>query len=431
MAVQTPALAPARRFLFLQGIASPFFRRLARELRRKGHDVRRINICLGDRFFWNGQNATDYRGLSKNWPAFVADYLKRENITDVMLFGDCRPYHARALEEARKLGLTLHVFEEGYLRPDWITLEHNAVNAGSCLPRDAAQIRQRVSQLPPAEAHAHITSSFFYRAFWDICSTAATEFGLGLYPFYRRHRPHHPLTEYGAWILRLMRKSARERHAKAVMERVIQHAGPVFLLPLQLDSDYQIRVHSPFLSMRQVTDHVFASFAAHAPKHAKLIVKVHPLDNGVVNRTRQTLKLARKHGLEERVEVMDGGHLPSLLMQMRGVVLVNSTVGTQALHYGVSVKTLGKALYDIEGLTCQLPLDRFWTEPTQPDDELFRDFYRLLRATTQINGGFYSRDGIRIAVAETLKRLAIAEVTTQEKAIPSSFRHSSAFVSQL
>jgi capsular polysaccharide export protein len=399
-----------RRFLFLQGIASPFFRRLARELRRQGHDVRRINLCLGDRFFWNGKNATDYRGTLKSWPDFVAAYLARERITDLVLFGDCRPYHACALEEARKLGLTLHVFEEGYLRPDWITLEHDGVNAGSSLPRDPAVIRQMARQLPPREPPRHIPGSFLTRAFWDVCANTATEFGLAFYPMYRRHRPHHPLVEYSAWIVRLLRKKKRDRHAGEVMQHVLEYPGPLFLLPLQLDSDYQIRVHSPFTSMAEVTDHVLASFAGFAPPEARLIVKIHPLDNGLVNRERLTRKIARKYGVENRVDILDGGHLPTLLMHMRGVVLVNSTVGTQALHYGVGVKTLGKALYDIEGLTCQLPLDQFWNEPTQPDDELFRDFYRLLKAQTQINGGFYSRAGIKVAVEETLRRLQLSSL---------------------
>ena len=408
MAAPQPSTLYPRRFLFLQGIASPFFRRLARELRRRGHDVRRINLCLGDRLFWNGRNATDYRGSLKNWPEFIAAYYRREGITDLVLFGDCRPYHARALEAARAAGLHLHVFEEGYIRPDWITLEHNAVNAGSSLPRDPCQIRQLAHELPATrQPHRHIPASFVTRAFWDVCAAVATEFGLAFYPFYRRHRPHHPVFEYTSWIGRLLRKSSRERHASAVMARVEAYAGPLFLLPLQLDSDYQIRVHSPFRSMAEVTDHVMESFARCAPSHARLVVKVHPLDNGLVNKMRQTCRLAHKHGIADRVEVMDGGHLPSLLMQMRGVVLVNSTVGTQALHYGISVKTLGNALYDIEGLTCRKPLDRFWSEPTPPDDELFRDFFHLMKARTQINGGFYSRPGIAIAVEETLRRLEL------------------------
>ena len=40
---------------------------------------------------------------------------------------------------ARRRSLRLHLFEEGYLRPDWITLEREGVNANSRLPDRAIE----------------------------------------------------------------------------------------------------------------------------------------------------------------------------------------------------------------------------------------------------------------------------------------------------
>ena len=53
---------PSRTFLFLQGVASPLFARLADELERRGHRCLRINFCPGDRLFWRRAGATNYRG---------------------------------------------------------------------------------------------------------------------------------------------------------------------------------------------------------------------------------------------------------------------------------------------------------------------------------------------------------------------------------
>ena len=58
-AAMSPAPAPPRRFLFLQGPISPFFAEVGAGLRALGHEVRRINLCLGDRLFWRGPGATD------------------------------------------------------------------------------------------------------------------------------------------------------------------------------------------------------------------------------------------------------------------------------------------------------------------------------------------------------------------------------------
>ena len=70
--IRMPLLPPAppRRFLFLQGPISPFFAELAAGLRALGHRTRRINLCLGDRLFWQGGEATDYRGRARGLAGF-------------------------------------------------------------------------------------------------------------------------------------------------------------------------------------------------------------------------------------------------------------------------------------------------------------------------------------------------------------------------
>ena len=50
-----------------------------------------------------------------------------------MLYGDTRPIHAQAVAEARARGLTVHVFEEGYMRPCWVTYERGGTNGNSRL----------------------------------------------------------------------------------------------------------------------------------------------------------------------------------------------------------------------------------------------------------------------------------------------------------
>jgi capsular polysaccharide export protein len=119
--MQQPALDALRdrpaTFLFLQGIATPFFSDLGRALRARGHAVRRINLCPGDWLFWRGE-ADNYRGRREAWGEYLEAYLTREGITDIVLFGDCRPFHKAARMIAEYRGLRVHVFEEGYIRPN-------------------------------------------------------------------------------------------------------------------------------------------------------------------------------------------------------------------------------------------------------------------------------------------------------------------------
>ena len=68
--------------------------------------------------------------------------------------------------------------------------------------------------------------------------------------------------------------------------------------------------------------------------------------------------------------------------------MVNSSVGIQALFHNVPVKALGRAIYDIDGLTDQQSLDKFWKNPFSPDRDVFTSFYNHILLKTQVNGNF-------------------------------------------
>ena len=132
---------------------------------------------------------------------------------------------------------------------------------------------------------------------------------------------------------------------------------------------------------------------------------MHPLDNGLIDRRAQARDLAAKHGIAARVRCVDGGHLPTLVIASKGVVVVNSTVGLGSIEFGRSTVALGTSIYDIPGLSYQGGLDRFWTEVTPPDPELVAAFRKLLVHRTQVNGGFFCTPGVALAVENAASRL--------------------------
>ena len=134
------------------------------------------------------------------------------------------------------------------------------------------------------------------------------------------------------------------------------------------------------------------------------------MDSGLVNWTGMIGHVATEHMVADRVTVLDGGELPKLLARAHGVVTVNSTVGAAALAEGLPVIALGNAVYDIPGLTYQGDLDRFWTEATPPDAELFDAFRRVLAASCMIPGSFFNETGLRLAVEAAVRRLEAASI---------------------
>ena len=183
-----------RGFLFLQGLATPFFNALGCHLRERGARTLRINFCPGDRFYWHGP-AVNFRGTREALPAFYEELFADGQFTDLILFGDTRAVHVPALDVAASRGCRVHVFEEGYLRPFWITLERNGVNARSSLPRDPAWYGQARRMLgKPAEVTEERTRPFV-RAAQDMAFHLANVAAPLLYPRYSTHRPRaarHP-----------------------------------------------------------------------------------------------------------------------------------------------------------------------------------------------------------------------------------------------
>ena len=394
-----------RAFLFLQGMATRFFDRLGRALAERGHAVYRVNFNAGDRTFWSLPGAIDFCGRPQEWPDFLDRLIVDNAISDVILFGDCRPLHRAAIRVAESRLLRIHVVEEGYLRPDWITFEEAGVNGNSALPRDPSWYLERARSLPPWSDLPSVPGSFRRRAFEDVLYTMTSMAGMWRFPFFATHRPYYQLIEYAGWLRRLALKRRAEQRAAAAIEAIPDGPDPLFLFPLQLDCDYQVRVHSPFRAMYLAIEHVLTSFAGHAPPAARLVVKLHPLDSGLMDWAAQTRHLAVELGIAERIVILDGGDLEKLMARRPAVVTVNSTLGALALARGLSVIALGKAIYDIAGLTHQGELDDFWSAPTPPDAALFDAFRRVLAARCLIPGSFFNEAGLTLAVNAAVDRL--------------------------
>jgi len=393
-----------RRVLLLQGLMGPFFCKLGLGLRKAGHEVFKVNFNGGDRAYWRLPNGIDYRGTLSEWPESFAHLLRQHQITDVMLFGDCRDHHVGALKECRVQGVTTWVFEEGYIRPDWVTMENGGVNGHSQLSKDPQWYRNRSAELAPVPRHHKVPSSFRQRAMQGLWYNVADVLTRWRYPGWHTHRPWHPLVEGAGWARKLMRRGEQSQQGEALLARLQNGNAGYFLFPLQLDSDAQIRLHSPFAGMIEAIKLVLQSFAEHAPPGTRLVVKEHPLDNGVRDWQLETCDLAERFGIADRVDYLAWGDIETIAEGALGMVTVNSTSGTLGLGRGVPVVVLGKAVYDLPDLTFQGGLDHFWTQATPPDAATFAAFYRVLIDICLIPGGFFSDEALDKVVTHAIAR---------------------------
>jgi len=388
-------LGTSRNILLLQGPVGPFFDRLARFLIEHGRAVSKINLNFGDRWFYGQPGAVDFTESPDHWPHFVDDVLRERNIDAVVLFGDCRPYHRSAILRARLKAIPVFVFEEGYIRPNYVTFEPGGVNGNSLLPRSPGIL----GLIPFTQRTGKKSAPFSRMACCALTYYLAGRIGRSHYPNYRHHKPFAIFPEAWYWVRAWWRKQLYKFTEREYLGRLTgELKGKYFLVPLQVFNDSQIKHHSDFRSVRAMISTVLFSFAREAPDDTHLVFKHHPLDRGHRHYGQQIADAAADAGVSGRVHYVHDLRLPALLQCARGVVLVNSTTGLSALFHRAPVKTLGRCIYDLPGLTHQGDLASFWKSPTRPDKRLFERFRNYLIGMTQVSGSFYS--GRRIVLGD-------------------------------
>ncbi|CUH38476.1 Capsule polysaccharide biosynthesis protein [Jannaschia seosinensis] len=387
-----------RRFLFLQGPHGPFFHRLAGLLRAAGAHVHRVGFNRGDEAFWPRRDSfTAYQGTPEDWPAACGALLDDTAVTDLVLYGDTRPIHAAAIAAARTRGIRIHVFEEGYLRPWWVSYERGGANANSRLmgftvPQMQAALAGMNRDLPDAPAHwGDMRHHVFYGALYHF-------FVLLRPARYTCWRPHRDLTvgqEFRLHLRRLLTMPFTALERRVRTRRIVHGGFPYHLCLMQLEHDSNFRAHSPYPSTMAFLEDVIAGFAAGAPAHHHLVLKAHPLDAGRGPDQAAIRRLTRKHGLAGRVHVLRGGKLAHLMNGARSAITVNSTAAQQALWRGLPVLALGRSVYAKPEFVSDQPISAFFADPQRPDSRAYRNYRHYLLETSQVAGGFYSARGRR------------------------------------
>ena len=390
--------AAGRVFLFLQGPHGPFFGQLAERLTAAGARVRRIAFNPGDEAEWAGAGPLDrYLGPPGAYSDWLARQLAFHRVTDIVLYGDSRPEHARAIEVARPRGVLCHCLEEGYLRPHRVTYERWGNNGNSPLHGiSLAGMAEALGRAtPPPEgphdgwgAHRpHLWHSALYHARLLLPSRR-----------YGRHRSRRDLTlwrELGNYLRRLAGLPLRRVSQGLRARRLLASGRSYHLVLLQLSFDTSMQDHSDYRNSAQFVGDCIDAFARGASAEDRLVFKSHPFEDGRERLDRVIAGAAERLGVDQRVLFLDGGPtLTSLLDGACSAVTVNSTAAQQALWRGLPVAALGRAVYAKPGLVSSQALDTFFADPRRPDQQAYWQFRQFLAETSQIKGSFYSRPGI-------------------------------------
>lgn len=379
-------LAASRRVLLLQGPVGPFFDRLTRWLQDQHIAVNRVVFQGGDRFDCQALDPIEFRDALEQWPGFFESLLERLQIDCVVLFGQARAYHSAAIAIARRHRVAVVVLEEGYIRPGYITMELDGVNGYSTTLkrfvwspiRDVTHDKTPLVQVAPPATTDH---QFRQMAWYACVHYAAMALARRRFAHYRHHRQtsviYYACYWVGSWFKKIWRTWPDERQVRRVASQ------PFYFVPLQHDGDAQISHHSPYRANTEFILQVLTSFAQHAPPGSSLVFRQHPQARGGPGHEKLVLSLAKELGVHSRVRYLVEGHTPLLVKRALGVVVINSTVGLQALAHNKALKVMGEALYHAPGLSFQGELHDFWAAVPTPDETVRENAIRQIRYLTQ------------------------------------------------
>ena len=441
----------ARRFLIVTAPFGPFGRVLAAQLEAQGAQVWRMEFNAGDAAYWGRAGAVPWRGHVRDWPEALAGLVTRLGLTDLVVFGEGGSYNQGVLSQTEALkalaasagargegrgasegsparaangslphasrraqaasdrvasdsALKIWVLENGYFRPDWVTVEQDGVNASSGLPRHPAAYASQAPDIVPVRPVGRILPHHVI----NISLYHLIEL-LGR-PFYRGYAPPYTTPPWAQAVGHVRRYFGLMLAPRTESEvRVIRARGPFFIACLQREGDAQLLRYSHFADNTAFLAEVLSSFARHAPPETRLVVKNHPLDPGLLDLRRMTRILAVERGVADRVDFIDGGNLAALCRASNGMVVNNSSAALSGLGFGTPVKVLGQAFFDIDGLTDPAPLDAFWAAPTAPDPDLFTRFRAHVIARTQVNGNYHEPRTLKPTAQAIANRFAGAE----------------------
>ncbi len=384
--------ASPRKILIVQGDWEAGMSLLALDLKDAGHEVSKVVLCLPDLIYkTRGIETHVFRKPLADFQTWLRELVEKEGYDTFFLYNHYRPYNQVAWDLAGEMDLECYVFELGLIRPNCVTV----FSKKSPPMLEMKQQWEKLLDGGPApvvaeKPQALCQVSTFVKLAWFCSNFFISRLTSPLFPNFVDQRDMRLWSHFKHGVIHLWRTLERTRDRELDPLFKGELAKKYYAVPLQVHSDTQITKCSDFHSIEQFINQVVTSFEKYAPPETKLVFKVHPMDRGYKDYTDLIAGLDSRLG-GNRILYVDRVHLPTLLENSIGVVNINSSVGISGLIHQVPVITLGRAVYDLEGLTFAGWLDAFWTKAEKPQSQQIKHFVNLLLATSQGRGTLSQR----------------------------------------
>ena len=376
--------------LFLVGPIGTFFARLANYLENNNIKTYKISFPLYEYGFPKSRLIYYSKDINSFKESLKKIIITKE-IKHIFMYGNVLIPHRQALDLVKELEgednkINTHIFELGYLRPNFVTLENKGINYESAFIKSKKFYLKQDSykSFPIAKKYAR----FRIRKIWKFITFINHSFkNYKIVDFEHKLQPK-PI--YLWFQLKGFFLKYYFRLTEYKLKRKCFYEKNFFIVILQVSTDSQLMKGSNIKDNKKFIYEVIKDFGEANLANCNLVFKHHPRDRGYTNYSKEIKKISKKFGVQKNVFYIHDYFLSKLFQNLncKGTVLINSTVGYQSLYHSIPLKSLGISPFNIEGLSDQKDLVSFFKNPSVVDKKLFNKFYKYLLENSQINGNF-------------------------------------------
>jgi capsular polysaccharide export protein len=279
-----------------------------------------------DRLPWARRDDPAFRRVFGEAVAWLRERFEQLQTDLCMVFSDARPFSQAAAVAARDCGVVCLYLERGAFRLATSSLSVLGLNARFNLSR-AAELQQRIEGMAPDDSlHKRDVEPWLRTRFAGFIARQWT----ALSGDDARRSLQHKEYEFANYAHVALTQWQREHRPPARVDPHRSADEPLVVVVLQLESDSQMVLHSPFNDNQVLLDTVARDVAAVSPK-ARVVFKTHPMD-------------ARRYRAPAGVQRVDG-NLGRFFDDDAIFVCVNSTVGFEAACHGTRTLCFGPSFY--------------------------------------------------------------------------------------
>ena len=286
--------------LLLVGPLGTFFSRLSIYLEKNNVKTYKIIFPLYE-YGFSKKSKIIYRDEISEFKEFLEEVIIKKKIKHIFMYGNVLIPHKQALtlcDELERKGylVNTHIFELGYLRPNFVTLEDKGVNYTSSFikNRDFYEKQSSYESFP-----VPVNQGFRIRKIWKLISFVnhsfksykIVEFEHKLQP-----KPIYLWFQLKGFFLKFLYKIIEKK-----LKIISFSTGPFYLVILQVETDSQIYKGSDFKNIRDFIHKVIQDFSRVKLQKTKLVFKHHPRDRGYNNYQSFIFEVSKKFNVSDKV----------------------------------------------------------------------------------------------------------------------------------